>query len=250
MGSRSDVGLKARIQAKREELDAWVREVVAWHFDPATGTPFWLDFAKRAGWDPRKKVNGYADLGRFGNFRDEWLRGGPVRKWVPLGYADRPVSIFETGGSTGVPKARISIDDFRIDYEQFSATLPDESFPKGADWLQRGPTGPRRLRLAVEHLCQFRGGICLRVGRGPRSAIKRVKAGGIVAYPTESCYGLGCDPRQHDAVRRLLHIKRRRWQHGLILISAKLPQLLRYIDCDAQQAERGKLPPSLQRSNK
>ena len=42
----------------RETLDAWVREVVAWHFDPATGTPFWLDFAKRAGWDPREGGEG------------------------------------------------------------------------------------------------------------------------------------------------------------------------------------------------
>ena len=179
MGSGSDVGLETRTQAARETLDAWVREVVAWHFDPATGAPFWLDFAKRAGWDPRKEVKSYADLDRFGNFQDEWLRGGPVRKWVPLGYADRPVSIFETGGSTGVPKARISIDDFRIDYEQFSATLPDEAFPKGADWLQLGPTGPRRLRLAVEHLCQFRGGICFQVDLDPRWVIKLVKAGEI-----------------------------------------------------------------------
>jgi len=177
VGSTSQVDLEARIQARGAELDAWVQEVVAWHFDPETGTPFWLDFAKRAGWDPRQEVKGYADLARFGNFQDEWLRGGPVRKWVPLAYADRPVSIFETGGSTGVPKARISIDDFRIDYEQFSATLPDEFFPKGADWLQLGPTGPRRLRLAVEHLCQFRGGICFQVDLDPRWVIKLVKAG-------------------------------------------------------------------------
>jgi hypothetical protein len=87
------------------------------------------------------------------------------------------VSVFETGGSTGVPKARISIDDFRIDYEQFSATLPDEFFPKGADWLQVGPSGPRRLRLAVEHLCQFRGGICFMVDLDPRWVIKLIKVG-------------------------------------------------------------------------
>ncbi len=179
MGSTNEAGLEARIQAKREELDAWVREVVGWHFAPDTGTPFWLDFAKRAGWDPRQEVQGYADLDRFGNFQDEWLRGGPVRKWVPLGYADRAVSIFETGGSTGVPKARISIDDFRIDYEQFSATLPEEHFPRGADWLQLGPTGPRRLRLAVEHLCQFRGGICFQVDLDPRWVVKLVKAGEV-----------------------------------------------------------------------
>ena len=59
-----------------------------------------------------------------------------------------------------MPKSRINIDDFRIDYELFSDTLPDEYFPKGADWLMLGPSGPRRLRLAVEHLAQHRGGIC------------------------------------------------------------------------------------------
>ena len=42
MGSSVGSGLEARAKTAREALDAWVREVVAWHFDPATGTPFWL----------------------------------------------------------------------------------------------------------------------------------------------------------------------------------------------------------------
>jgi phenylacetate-coenzyme A ligase PaaK-like adenylate-forming protein len=166
-----------RVAQARETLDAWVREVVAWHFDPQTGTPFWLDWASRASFDPRREVRTYDDLDRFGEFQDEWLRGGPVRRWVPRGYAHRPVSIFETGGSTGVPKARINIDDFRTDYEMFSATLPDAYFPQGADWLQVGPSGPRRLRLAVEHLCQHRGGICFMVDLDPRWVIKLIKSG-------------------------------------------------------------------------
>ena len=49
----------------------------------------------------------------------------------------------------------IASDDFRIDYELFSETLPDEYFPQGANWLMLGPSGPRRLRLAVEHLAQY-----------------------------------------------------------------------------------------------
>ena len=158
-------------------LDAWVREVVAWHFDPATGTPFWLAYAARAGWDPRREIRGYADLDRFGSFDDEWLRGGPVRRWVPRAYADRPIYVFETGGSTGVPKSRINIEDFRIDYEAFSDTLPEAAFPRGADWLSVGPTGPRRLRLSVEHLAQHRGGICFMVDLDPRWVIKLLKAG-------------------------------------------------------------------------
>src|SRR5262245_12434729 len=164
-------------QAARERLDAWVREVVAWHFDPATGTPFWLERAGSLGFDPRRDVQGYADLDRFGPFQDEWLRGGPVRRWVPRAYAGRPVYVFETGGSTGVPKSRINVEDFRLDYEAFSATLPDEFFPRGADWLALGPTGPRRLRLAVEHLAQFRGGICFGLDLDPRFFIKLLKAG-------------------------------------------------------------------------
>ncbi|MFQ5424061.1 MAG: hypothetical protein ACE5F9_08775 [Phycisphaerae bacterium] len=158
-------------------MDAHTREMVAWHFDPKTGCPFWLDYAGRLDWDPREAIRSYADLDRFEPFQDEWLRGGPVRQWVPRALADRPTYVFETGGSTGVPKSRVNIDDFRIDYEMFSETLSDAAFPRGADWLMLGPTGPRRLRLAVEHLAQHRGGICFCVDMDPRWVIKLVQSG-------------------------------------------------------------------------
>ena len=166
-----------RSTAAREALDAWVREVIEWHFDPATGSPFWLDWAGKAGWDPRGDVQGFDDLKKFGHFEDEWLRGGPVRRWVPKAYADRPVYVFETGGTTGIPKSRIAIDDFRTDYELFSETLPEACFPKGSNWLMLGPSGPRRLRLAVEHLAQHRGGICFCVDLDPRWVIKLIRKG-------------------------------------------------------------------------
>ena len=133
----------AIIQQAREALDRWVREVVAWHFDPATGSPFWLERARTLGWDPRERITGFADLKHFGGFEDEWLRGGPVQRWVPKGCAGKPVFVFETGGTTGVPKTRINCEDFRIDYEVFSTTFPDEHFPKGGNWLMLGPSGPQ-----------------------------------------------------------------------------------------------------------
>src|SRR5437773_3524982 len=135
MTTRIESDLQTKIKESRYSLDAWVREIVQWHFDPATGCPFWLDFAKTLDWDPRREIRGYEDLNRFGFFQDEWLRGGPLRRWVPKAYTDRPIYVFETGGSTGVPKSRINVDDFRIDYEAFSATLPDDAFPPGSDWL-------------------------------------------------------------------------------------------------------------------
>ena len=161
----------------REKLDAHVREMMAWHFNPETGAPFWIAKAKELGFDPRKEIQSFADLKKFGHFEDEWLRGGPVRRWVPKGLADKPVYVFETGGTTGIPKSRVVIDDFRIDYELFSQSLPDKYFPKGSNWLMLGPSGPRRLRLAVEHLCQHRGGICFCVDLDPRWVIKLIKKG-------------------------------------------------------------------------
>ncbi len=177
MSAATTNDLRTRTDAARERLDAWTREIVRWHFDPETGCPFWLEHAKSLDFDPRREINAYEDLARFGPFQDEWLRGGPVRRWVPKAYADRPVFVFETGGSTGVPKSRINIEDFRLDYSAFSDTLPDEFFPPGADWLMVGPSGPRRLRLAIEHLAQHRGGICFMVDLDPRWVIKLLKSG-------------------------------------------------------------------------
>jgi phenylacetate-coenzyme A ligase PaaK-like adenylate-forming protein len=169
--------LQQKATTAREQLDAHVRETIAWHFDPKTGCPFWLDWAEKAGWDPRREVGGFDDLAKFGHFEDQWLRGGPVRRWVPGPMVEKPVYVFETGGTTGIPKSRINIDDFRTDYEMFSATLPDEHFPPGANWLMLGPSGPRRLRLAVEHLAHFRGGICFCVDLDPRWVVKLIKKG-------------------------------------------------------------------------
>jgi phenylacetate-coenzyme A ligase PaaK-like adenylate-forming protein len=161
----------------RERLDAHVREVVQWHFDPETGTPFWLDRAKSFKFNPRKDVQCFDDLKLFGHFEDEWLRGGPVRRWVPKAMQNKPIYVFETGGTTGIPKSRVVIDDFRIDYEMFSESLPEKYFPKNTNWLMLGPSGPRRLRLAVEHLCQYRGGICFCIDLDPRWVVKVIKKG-------------------------------------------------------------------------
>ena len=167
--------LEVLIKEAKTKLDAQVREVVQWHFSPDTGTPFWLDKAKEYKFNPLKDVHTFEDLRLFGTFEDEWLRGGPVQRWIPKGYAGKPTYVFETGGTTGLPKTRIVIDDFRIDYEMMSDTLPDKYFPKGSNWLMLGPSGPRRLRLAIEHLAQHRGGICFCIDLDPRWVVKLIK---------------------------------------------------------------------------
>ena len=169
--------LSQKVSEARQQLDTHVREIVQRHFNPQTGSPFWLEFAERLDFDPRKEVGGYDDLKLLGHFQDEWLRVGAVRRWLPKAYENEPVYVFETGGSTGIPKARINICDFQTDYEVFSDGLCDVGFPRGSDWLMLGPTGPRRLRLAVEHLAQHREGMCFFVDLDPRWVNKLVKHG-------------------------------------------------------------------------
>lgn len=56
-----------------------------------------------------------------------------------------------------------------------------------------------------------------------------LRQGGVVAYPTEACYGLGCDPENHGALRRILQIKRRSRHKGFILIADHLGRLRRFL---------------------
>jgi L-threonylcarbamoyladenylate synthase len=60
-------------------------------------------------------------------------------------------------------------------------------------------------------------------------AARILEKGGIIAYPTEAVYGLGCLPENRDAVYRLLSLKKRSMCKGLILVAASPEQLEKYI---------------------
>ncbi len=62
-----------------------------------------------------------------------------------------------------------------------------------------------------------------------RQAAHCLRQGGIVAYPTEAIYGLGCDPLNRKAVDRLLTLKQRPLSKGLILIAERFEQLIPYM---------------------
>ena len=155
-------------------LDTHLSEIIDWHFSPESGCPFWLDWARK-NFDPRKEVASFADLLKFPHFQDEWLRDLQPEAWVPAAFQGKPFNIFETGGTTGMPKQRIGWNDYKADYEEFSGKISDEHFPRGAAWLMVGPTGPRRLRLAIEHLANFRGSSCYFIDLDPRW-VKKVLA--------------------------------------------------------------------------
>ncbi|MDX2429142.1 MAG: Sua5/YciO/YrdC/YwlC family protein [Xanthomonadales bacterium] len=61
------------------------------------------------------------------------------------------------------------------------------------------------------------------------AAVEKLRSGHVIAYPTEAVYGLGCDPANESAVRKLLKLKGRHESAGLVLIASEFSQLLPWI---------------------
>ena len=73
----------------------------------------------------------------------------------------------------------------------------------------------------------------MRVSSDIQSICDDVSKGGVIAYPTEAVFGLGCDPWQLKSVERLLEIKQRSPDKGLILIASNFDQLKPFLDPQA-----------------
>lgn len=68
------------------------------------------------------------------------------------------------------------------------------------------------------------------------AAVEALEAGGVIAYPTEAVYGLGCDPRNERAFARLFALKQRPPERGVLLIASAFEQVAPYIDLAATPA--------------
>ena len=70
------------------------------------------------------------------------------------------------------------------------------------------------------------------------TAVAALRAGGVIAYPTEAVWGLGCDPGNQEAVEALLRLKQRPVEKGMILVAADLPQLEGWVHLDRLPSAR------------
>jgi len=73
----------------------------------------------------------------------------------------------------------------------------------------------------------------------PLDAAQSLRAGQVLAYPTEAVWGLGCDPFNQQAVEQILRLKQRPVEKGVILIAANLAQVESYLSgLTAEQYQR------------
>lgn len=150
----------------------FLQAAIRWHFDPETGSPFWLRRARTLDFDPLEDVHSFEDLSLFPNVVNE-LRDVPVRDLIPRGYGGRAevVGVFESGGTTGTPKRLLLLGDWQ---ERFigwvSRYLDRRGFPTGVDYLVVGPTGPHMMGHMGAELARRRGGMPFHIDFDPRWA--------------------------------------------------------------------------------
>lgn len=63
------------------------------------------------------------------------------------------------------------------------------------------------------------------IGKSVQEAVSLLQKGGIIVFPTETTYGLGCDPRNAEAVERIFAIKGRDWKKPLLLVAGSWVQV-------------------------
>lgn len=60
--------------------------------------------------------------------------------------------------------------------------------------------------------------------------VSALKAGAVVVYPTETCYGLGCDATNNAAVQKIFDIKHRQQDKSVLVIASDIPMMIRYVE--------------------
>lgn len=167
------------------DLDAWTRKVVARHFHPETGSPYWLRRAAGLGFDARD-ITRYDQLTTFGPFPVDILRSQDPADLVPLDVP-RPLTgrVWDTGGTTGAPCRLFYTPAMLLHRGAWRRwSFVTEGFAQGRTWLQATPTGPHLIGNGMWEVSDLYAGQVYGVDMDPRW-VKRLVRAGRLADATE-----------------------------------------------------------------
>lgn len=163
------------------DLNAWTREVIRTHFDPETGTPYWLEWERERDVDVRAAVDGFDDLKTvFDPFDEDVLRTLPVTEFAPASL-DGERRVYETGGTTGPPKRVIMRDYWRTQAEWAAELLNAADFPTGNVLMLGPPGGANNAGVFVQHLAHAWDALPFHINMDPRWA-KHLGAGDPASF--------------------------------------------------------------------
>lgn len=142
-------------------IDTWIRHVLSIHFDPESGSQYWLQREKVLGIDARKDITSLKDLHKLGPMEEEDLRRHPLEYFIPKMHLENKEEFVlgETAGTTGLPKVTAYLKgEFYIAFvEWFRYIAAKRGFPRGANWLWVGPGGPHIIGKAVGQVARNMG---------------------------------------------------------------------------------------------
>ena len=150
-----------------------------WHFNPSTGSTYWLERARTLSFDPCSEVRTFADIKRFPNIVND-LRNVRAEELVPKGYEPRTdlFGAFESGGTTGAPKCVVCMVDWMRRWLAYDSRNMDAwGCPRGLNWLVIVPSGPHMAAARPREQVRSRGGILFTIDMDPRW-VKKCIAGG------------------------------------------------------------------------
>ncbi|MGW3463840.1 arylcarboxylate reductase, partial [Streptomyces olivaceoviridis] len=167
------------------DLDQWTRRVVRRHFDPETGSPYWLERAEELPFDPRD-IERYADLSAFGPFDLDVLRTRDPRDFVPLAVP-RPLTgrVWDSGGTTGAPCRVFYTPEMIVQRGVWRRwSFRTEGFEPHRTWLQATPTGPHLIGNGVWEAGDLYQSVVYAIDMDPRW-VKRLLRTGQMAIARE-----------------------------------------------------------------
>jgi thienamycin biosynthesis protein ThnN len=163
-------------------MSAHLREVLACHFDPVWGTPYWLRRERALGIDVRDCIREIEDLVAFGPFDPAELSRFPIGDFLPRARRrERGLVLAETGGTSGEPRpAAYSDEDFHAAFiAPFLRVVADRPRFDDGHWLWLGPGGPHIIGRAAQRIARLTtGGDAFSVDFDPRW-FRRLAAGSV-----------------------------------------------------------------------
>lgn len=161
-----------------EDIDKWTKRVVCRHFDPVTGSPYWLNRAAGLSFDPRD-ITRYEELAALGPFPLGELRTLDPADLVPLDLP-RPLAgrIWESGGTTGEP-CRVFYSEPMLEHRCLWRrwAVEREGFEPGRSWLQATPSGPHLIGYGASDLAELYGARVYGIDFDPRWVKRQLRAG-------------------------------------------------------------------------
>jgi hypothetical protein len=143
--------------------DEWLREVLRVHFDPDTGSPYWLQREKELGFPVRERITRVGDLALLGPMAQDDLASKPLELFLPKRWRDRKpeLTIGETGGTTGkIQTTAYSREEFTFAFVDFLKWVFERrGFPSGLNWLYLGPSGPHIMFKNAQSLARAMGSL-------------------------------------------------------------------------------------------